>query len=135
MKYQKGYKYKLLTTEQILIPFADSFVNKDITRGNEWVYVEGKHLIIKAGYAWNGANIIPDTKKVIYPSLIHDAWYQLLREGHVPHWTRTQADMWFGNLCHLRGTCRLLAGIYTVALGAFAERPSIQDRRPIITVK
>ena len=134
MKYQKGYKYKLASHIRIRAPFADKFVEKGATLGNEWVYVDCGYLHIQRGYAWNGANVIPDTAKVMFPSIVHDAWYQLLREGHVPFWTREDADQWFGDLCYERGTNRLLADIYIVALGAFGEWSAIRDGRPIITV-
>lgn len=134
MKYQEGYKYKLCSNIRIRVPFADRAMMEEGWIGNTWVFIEYGYLNISSGYAWNGANVIPDTPKTMFPSIVHDAWYQLLREGYVPPWTRADADKWFGDLCYERGTNRLLADIYVVALGTFGERSSIRDGRPIITV-
>ena len=39
-------------------------------------------LTINAEYAWDGATGIPDNKKNIFASLVHDALYQILRDDH-----------------------------------------------------
>lgn len=56
-------------------------------------------LTIKAGYAWDGITGIPDLKSMLLPSLVHDALYQLMREGCLPQSARKDADELFRDLC------------------------------------
>jgi len=42
---------------------------------------EDGYLIIRPGYAWNGADVIPDRDAVIRSSLVHDIMCQLYRSG------------------------------------------------------
>ena len=44
----------------------------------------GKRALIRPFYYWDGATMIPDTKKLMTPSLIHDMLYQIAREGAIP---------------------------------------------------
>lgn len=81
-------------------------------------------LSIKAGYAWDGATGIPDSKTVIRGSLIHDVLYQMIREGHLDSEYRKIADEVLYHFCLLDGTnkpwawmiyrgVRLLGGPFT----------------------
>ena len=56
-------------------------------------------LHIEAGYAWDGASgPTVDTKATMYPALIHDALYQLIRLGILPPGSRKEADKLFRRL-------------------------------------
>lgn len=80
LHYQSGYKYK--TSRDYVIQTEikpPAFIYTDFIRldtdGTMW---------IKAGYAWDGASGPTfDTLDSIIGSLIHDALYQLIREGHL----------------------------------------------------
>lgn len=79
VKYKKGYKYQLQETYAIstgIVGFSiyTDFLILDI-KGN---------LVIKKGYAWDGATGFPDIEVVMEPSLVHDAGYQLIRLGLMP---------------------------------------------------
>lgn len=51
------------------------------------------YLTIKEGYAWDGATGLPGTPPcMIRGSLVHDALYQLIREGFLPVDDRDKAD-------------------------------------------
>ena len=39
----------------------------------------GGNLQVHLNYAWDGATAIPDTRKNLFASLIHDALYQIMR--------------------------------------------------------
>jgi len=41
-------------------------------------------LVFKKGYAWNGANVVMDTKTIMRASLVHDGLYQLIKEKKLP---------------------------------------------------
>lgn len=61
---------------------------------------EAGKLVIINGYSWDGpSGPTIDTKTFMRGSLIHDALYQLIREGVLPLTTRKQADK------ILRSTC------------------------------
>ena len=58
--------------------------------------IVGTILSIKAGYAWDGASgPTVDTEATMYPALVHDALYQLIRLGIIPTGSREEADKLF----------------------------------------
>lgn len=97
MKYKSGYRYKLEEAYLQTLPFS-AFDCKDVPGG--WVSLDGSKLYIVPGYAWDGASTgLPWTpKKWLRPSLVHDALYQLIREGQLPMERRKDADMVFYQL-------------------------------------
>ena len=68
-----------------------SFRDRD---GLEWACVSGSCLIIRKGYAWNGATPkkwllgrwwgTPDFRKTHLATLVHDVCFQFLRTAHFP---------------------------------------------------
>lgn len=50
-------------------------------------------LKIRAGYAWNGADVIPDDDGNMLASLIHDALYQLMRVAYTDNGNRPMAGI------------------------------------------
>lgn len=89
IQYAEGYKYQLRFTYVDVFPIKPAapidtaFLRLD-TDGT---------LTIRAGYAWDGpSGLTIDTKDFMRPSLVHDAFYQLMREGHLPLATREAAD-------------------------------------------
>lgn len=99
MKYKSGYKYQLEETITFLVPiYSPSTIELD------YLQLEPNGtLTIKKGYAWNGADVVIDSKNVIVPSLVHDALYQLMRNKKLPHYYWKVADLTFYNLCLSRG--------------------------------
>lgn len=84
--------------------------------------LEPTQLLLYAGYAWNGASgPVPDTKTIMRASLYHDAWYQLIREGHEPRSSRTLADFWFGETYKEDGGWKWLADSYVKVLEKVGE--------------
>lgn len=109
MKYKAGYKYQLVEDEITIIPFFPikdiytHFINfvchNDLLEGDKGV------LTIKTDYAWDGpSGPTIDTDNFITPSLIHDALYQLMREGHLdPITYKEPADRLLVQMCEDRG--------------------------------
>lgn len=94
--YRSGYKYQLVgdyTIQTPLIPIED--VDTDylgLTRGGL--------LTIKDGYAWDGpSGPTFDTRSFMRGSLVHDACYQLLREGYMLSDMREVADRLLRDIC------------------------------------
>lgn len=96
MKYKSGYRYKL---DEVYVHEL-SFNAFDAKQIGAWVSLVDSRLVISNGYAWDGASSgLPWTpKKWIRPSLVHDALYQLIREGQLPMERREDADMVFYQL-------------------------------------
>lgn len=96
IKYRDGYKYQLVDDYVVatkVIPKA--FVLAPLLR----LDTEGT-LYIRAGYAWDGpSGPAIDTKNFMRGSLVHDALYQLMREGHVGQEWRKAADEELRRIC------------------------------------
>ena len=97
VRYRAGYKYQ--TAEDYVAKLPAEF-HPYATR-TRWLILElGGLLLIREGYAWDGASgPAIDTKSAIVGSLVHDALYQLIRLGRLPDDLRGAADEVYKNLC------------------------------------
>ena len=90
MKYisLKKYKYQLVGDEKVkLTEWFGKFVK------NDWVSLNGNHIIIRDKYNWDGpSGPTVDTKNSMRASLVHDALYQLIRIGQLDKRYRKKAD-------------------------------------------
>lgn len=81
MKYKSGYKYILAENFSVQTKITH---NADIVLDGRVTLRTNGLLSIRKGYAWDGASgPVIDTKTIMRGSLIHDALYQLMREGHL----------------------------------------------------
>jgi len=90
IKYKEGFKYQLARDFSVFLPIntLDKIIESDYIILNTSGMLE-----IKKGYAWDGASgIAIDTKNFMRGSLVHDALYQLMREGWLPQDFREKAD-------------------------------------------
>lgn len=70
------YKYLLLEPFEIEIDEEDLYIDHD------YIHCEDGLFIVKSGYAWDGASgPAIDTKDFMKASLVHDAFYQLMKIG------------------------------------------------------
>lgn len=80
--YQSGYKYQLKQDYTVDIPIRPS-EDIGLLHGFISLNTDGK-LFIKSGYAWDGpSGPTIDTRNFMRASLVHDALYQLMREGYL----------------------------------------------------
>lgn len=80
--YRDGYKYQLVEDyEYQLGPEFPDIIEIE----TDYLFVsDEKVLIVKKGYAWDGpSGPTIDTKNFMRASLVHDALYQLIREGYL----------------------------------------------------
>jgi hypothetical protein len=117
--YRGGYKYQLAET---------FFLQTDIRPGADIItsYVllsRDGALCILSGYAWDGpSGPAPDTPDFMRASLVHDALYQLMREGHLdPAEWRDDADKLLRTLCIEDGMPHLEAELAYMAVRGFAS--------------
>ena len=116
IEYRKGYKYQLAKDFHYtsnIFPFKDAeddFISIDMN-GN---------LLVKAGYAWDGVSgPIQDTNENLRASLVHDAYYQLMRRRKVSKDYRKKADLLFKKILKEDGVPPSAAIAYYKALRAF----------------
>lgn len=99
--YKKGYKYQLNVDYSTNIPVKpDSNINSDYI-----VLSSDGDLTIKKGYAWDGpSGPTVDTLNFMRGSLVHDALYQLMREGRLDKdKQRKPADRLLQKMCREDG--------------------------------
>lgn len=106
--YRDGYKYQL--KQDYALPNSGIMPAGLIDTQFIKLDVNGD-LLIRAGYAWDGpSGPTIDTKNFMRGSLVHDALYQLMREGHLDlaaH--RDPADRLLQTLCQEDGMSQLRA--------------------------
>ena len=122
MKYKSGYRYVSEDAEirSVLLPDAQA----------QYVGISQGILVIAARYAWDGASFtlfkwFGTPKSWLTPSLVHDALYQLIREGLLDRQYREAADRLFREMLIERGVWRIVAwgAYYAVRVGGnFAVR-------------
>lgn len=96
IRYCAGYKYQLAEDYRVVIPITPGgFIRTEYIR----LDTDGT-LAITEGYAWDGpSGPTIDTKNFMRGSLVHDALYQLMREGHLPQDCRDDADRVLRDIC------------------------------------
>lgn len=126
MKYRKlnGYKYDTQADEHLDI---DIYENAH----NDYISLDHGHLIIKKGYAWDGASgPAIDDKTNMMASLVHDALYQLMREGLIERTHRKYIDKLFREICLKNGMSKFRAWYYYQAVRIFSRDSSFARKHP-----
>ena len=97
MQYKKGYKYQLAETMRF-----KTDIKADIN--TDFIALDNRgYITILKGYAWDGASVIVDRKTNMRASLVHDALYQLMREGEIDFRLWRDADLEFDKLLKADG--------------------------------
>lgn len=129
MKYKAGYKYQLV--ERTNAPTGITPVGEPRMIRLEYLSLlwDGV-LVIKSGYAWDGpSGPVRDRKKLMRASLVHDALYQLIREGLLPVSEQDKADRLFQQMCIEDGVPRLMAWMYYQGLKRFGKRAATKPKK------
>ena len=107
MKFYRGnFKYTLAVDE---VRFVDLHPPADIKTDFILLGTHG-YLTIKQGYAWDGASGPTwDDDSNMLGGLVHDALYQLMREGHLPIQTRIRCDEILREICIEKGMSKFRA--------------------------
>lgn len=128
MKYRelRGYKYDLDECEKTILkaPFPNVMLLG-------WAFIKDDVLTIRANYAWDGASGPTwDDKTNMRGSLVHDALYQLMREGHLPRAYREAADKELVRLCIEDGMNRTRAWVWYRAVRLFCGKSAKPFKKP-----
>jgi len=116
--YRSGYKYQLAE------PYVQQIIIKRMEVDHDFIKLtKGGTLTVKKGYAWDGpSGPLADTKEHMRASLVHDALYQLMREGDLnAEGHRKKADRLFAVMCEEDGVWWPVARAYYAALQAFGK--------------
>lgn len=120
MKYREGYKYQLAEDYKVktqVITGGGNIRSDFIT-----LYGDGV-IVIKAGYAWDGpSGPTFDSKDFMRGSLVHDAFYQLIREGLLDPIWRDLADLTLRQFCIEDGMSRFRAWYVFRGVQRFGEQ-------------
>ena len=118
--YKSGYKYQL---ENDYIHNSTGIIpEKDIDIHYVKLNTDGD-LFIKAGYAWDGpSGPAIDTKNFMRGSLVHDAFYQLMREDLISRYKyRDTADRLLQSICREDGMSKVRASWVYYGVKWFAK--------------
>ena len=106
ISYKKGYKYQLTATYRLKIgirPLEHILTTYIDLTPIGW-------LIIRKGYAWDGpSGPTFDTLNFMRGSLVHDAIYQLIRQGFLSPEYRDIADRLLQDICREDKMCKARA--------------------------
>lgn len=128
MIYRKlhGYKYELLLTVAIDTKIKGLEIDTKYIK----LWNDGR-LFVKERYAWDGASGPTwDDKTNMRGSLIHDALYQLMREGMLGRKWRKYADELLRDICIQDGMNKWRAGLWYWAVRTFGEKTSKPEASP-----
>lgn len=96
--YKKRRKYKYNLHSEVKFP-TNIKVPESINLKFLALDTNG-NLVIRKGYSWDGpSGPAIDTKNFMQGSLVHDALYQLMREGLLPQDLRQKADEILRDVC------------------------------------
>jgi len=88
--------------------------------GNDFVHLADGALVLRPGYAWDGASgPAINTKNFVRGSLVHDALYQLIRIGVLPRTARKTADEALRSIVIEDGMSHIRASWVYAAVRAF----------------
>jgi len=117
MKYKKGYKYQLVAEEVFKTKIIGYSIDTPFIKLTLIGILTAKH-----GYAWNGANVIPDSKEVLRGSCGHDVGYQLIQEGLIPFTERIYVDELLRDCCIEDGAGEEYSNMIYQAVRIFGEK-------------
>ena len=102
IRYKSGYKYVLVDPCTI----RTGILVGRIIHTPFILMDHGGLLMVRPGYAWDGASGPAfDTDSFMRGSLVHDALYQLMRDGLLEQKYRQHADWLLVEICKQDGMC------------------------------
>lgn len=129
IKFLPGYKYQLVESAT----FRTSIHPVEHVSTPFIVLKTDGTLTIKRGYAWDGpSGPTIDTKNFMRGSLVHDALYQLMREGHLDEAIcRDIADKLLRQMCREDGMSAIRAWWVYQAVKRFGKSSATVKRKTL----
>ena len=122
-----GYKYDVQQVYRHSVPKL-----KRINFHSMYLSLQDGVLTISVGYAWDGpSGPTFDTKDFMRGSLVHDALYQLMREGAISRALyRKYADQLLREICLEDGMSKFRAWYVYKAVRMFCGKSSMPRKNP-----
>ena len=131
MKYKSG-KYQLVENEYFHV---DVLPIKPLIDTEYIALDDNGDLTIRAGFTWDGASEPAiQTKDSMRASLIHDAYYQLIRQGYVDMSYREKADSAYRRICIEDGMPHPRAQAHYIVLRMFGATAAMAESEPVVLV-
>lgn len=131
--YKTGYKYQLHKDVIVDVGRLDWRLLGHHVSSQYFEMLLNGLLLIRAGYAWDGCSGPTwDDKSNMRAGLVHDALYQMLREGLIPTFeggSREAADNVFHKILLEDGMSKFRAGYYYQAVRAFGKKAASRRGR------
>ena len=126
ISYRSLSRYKYQLQDSYVCDTNIALLDDVASHGGYVVVMRNGTMVIGKGYAWDGASgPTIDTESTMRASLIHDAWYQLMREGLVSTDLRQYVDELFKIHCLEDGMSKFRAWYYYWGVrigGAYGSR-------------
>lgn len=119
MKYSK-VQYKYYLEETVSVQTSLRPVQSAIVPGYIFLGVDGK-MIIYSRYAWDGATGGVNFKGNRLAVLVHDAIYQLIREGLIDVSLKAQSDKDLRDMMISEGSWRFVANFFYFCVSRFGN--------------
>ncbi len=132
MKYRAGLRYQLVETEY----YQSDIMPIGVLADTEWLALDNEGLLtMRAGFAWDGASgPVVHTPDNMRASLIHDAYYQLIRLGLVHTAYRAAADRVYRRVCIEDGMSEARANAHFYALRMFGATAATFEGEAVVLV-
>lgn len=128
IKYRAGFKYQL--AEPYVGKVAE-LTSEHIAHSDFIVLSTAGDLIINAGYSWNGCSGPAwDDQSNMRGGLVHDALYQLMREGLLPVSCRELADKELQKICIEDGMNPIRSWMYFKFVRIFGDPYAVSGSNP-----
>lgn len=131
IKYRKLQDYKYQLMEKYVHDTGWRLPERAAMAGGWTTLSKTGKLTIKKGYAWDGpSGPAIDTSNFMRGSLVHDALYQLMREGLLPGRKRKPADVLLWLICLEDGMSQTRADYVFHAVRVFGGRSARARTEP-----
>lgn len=131
MKYSK-VQYKYYLEETVSVQTSVRPAQSAIVPGYIFLGVDGK-MIIYRRYAWDGITNGVNFKSNRVPGLVHDATYQLIREGLIDLSLKAQSDKDLRDMMIAEGSWKFVANFFYFCVSKFGNAFATK-RKKIYTV-
>lgn len=125
--YKKRIRYKFTLVEDYAIDTG--IVPREAVNTPFLQLDSSGRLSIRRCYSWDGATGALNTRNIIRASLVHDALYQLMREGYLAPDHRLAADRLMHRICVAAGMNGPYAWIVYICVRLFGASSVQADTR------
>ncbi len=132
--YRETHTYKYILEDNYRLELPSGF-NPGLSIDTKFINIMEGTLFINLGYRWDGpSGPTIDSKNFMRGSLVHDALYQLMREGFLPQDFRKKADQLLKQHCKEDGMSFLRRNwVYLGVRAGGKSAAKKRERNPILT--